>query len=245
MPKIIYLAFILAMLAGCKENNSDVQSIVDQAILTAGSDFDKVAIEFSFRDKEYGAKFQNGRFEYVRLFKDSTLLYHDMLTNETFTRKINGEEIQVPDSMASKYSNSINSVIYFALLPKGLNDAAVNKEYIGTTVIHEKEYHKISITFNEDGGGEDFQDKFIYWIDTETHAIDYIAYQYYTDGGGFRFRKAYNIRAVDGIKFVDYINYKPTNREATKLEDLDSDFIKGNLEELSRIELKNIQVQRL
>jgi hypothetical protein len=69
-----------------------------------------------------------------------------------------------------------------------------------------------------------------------------MAYSYEeTDGIGLRFRKAYNPRTVNGILFLDYINLKPkTETQITDMEDL---YKKGKLEELSKIELVNLQVK--
>jgi len=57
--------------------------------------------------------------------------------------------------------------------------------------------------------------------------------------GGVRFRSAYNRRVIDGIIFQDFINYKA--KIGTPLFDLPSLYEKGELEELSRIETKDIQ----
>lgn len=243
MKKLIPIFFIF-LIAACTADQENAQDIVDVAIATAGGDkLNNTEIEFIFRDKEYGAMHNDGSFEYVRLFKDSTDLIRDVYTNDNFIREVNGEAVSVPDSMATKYSNSINSVIYFALLPIGLNDAAVIKAYMGSKTIGSQDYYKIKVTFNEEGGGTDYEDIFIYWINKKTDEVDYLAYEYHTDGGGIRFREAYNERYVGGIRFVDYINYKPSS--AMKFDDIDQAFIDGNLEELSRIQLENIKVNAL
>ena len=57
-----------------------------------------------------------------------------------------------------------------------------------------------------------------------------------------RFRKGYNDRDAGGIRFMDYINYKPIS--PAPLEALDSLYMADGLEELSRIELENIQVSQ-
>jgi len=226
------------------ETKKDVQAIIDESIAVAGGEhINKKDIEFVFRDKEYGAKHNDGRFEYVRLFKDSIGLIRDELDNEGFTREVNGKITEIPDSMAVKYSNSVNSVIYFALLPYGLNDPAVNKTYVGEIEIDGQKYDKIKITFDQQGGGKDYEDEFIYWVNQTTKKPDYLAYSYHTEGGGMRFRKAFNERYVGGIRFVDYINYQPTSE--LDLVQIDSAFIDGKLSELSRIELENIKVNTL
>lgn len=243
--KKLLIAIITLSMFSCGNDLKDPEAIAFKAMEAAGADnYDSLEIEFAFRDREYGAKFIGGKFEYIRLFKDtSDLMVRDVLNNEGFYREINGRKVDVPDSMARKYANSVNSVIYFALLPKGLNDPAVNKKYLGTENVKGKEYHKLKVTFDEQGGGEDHEDEFIYWIGTEDYSVDYLAYKYFTEGGGMRFREAYNERVVDGMKFVDYINYKPTNN--IELEEIAKAYTEGKLEEVSKIELKDVRVNRL
>ena len=242
--KGIFYFFFFITLVSCNSSQENARQVIDQAILVAGgANYNNTEVEFEFRDREYGYKKQNGQFEFVRLFKDSTKSVRDVFTNEGFTREVDGTPVDVVDSMARKYSNSINSVIYFALLPNGLNDAAVNKTYLGKKEIKGKTYHKIMITFNEEGGGDDFEDVFIYWINTADHKIDYLAYEFHVDGGGMRFREAYNERYIGDIRFVDHINYKPSSK--LSLESVDDAYIKGELEELSKIELKKIKVNKL
>lgn len=242
MKKLVTI-FLSVLVFACGTND-DVNVIVDEAIKTAGGElFENTEIEFLFRDREYGYQKSNGTFEYVRIFKDSSHVVRDELTNDGFIREIDGSQVDVIDSMAAKYSNSVNSVIYFALLPYGLNDAAVNKSHLGRVNLKNEEYHKIKVTFDQEGGGEDFQDVFIYWIGTADFKVDYIAYSYETEGGGIRFREAYNERMVGGIRFVDYINYKP--KGDVKLEETDVAYENGDLEELSRIELEDIKVNPL
>ena len=97
------------------------------------------------------------------------------------------------------------------------------------------------MTFSQEGGGKDFEDEFIYWFDVENYTIKYLAYSYLTDGGGARFREAFNPRTIGKIRFVDYVNYKP-NPETRYIMNFDSLFESGSLEELSLIEIKNIVV---
>lgn|GEM_PF-6048423 len=58
---------------------------------------------------------------------------------------------------------------------------------------------------------------------------------------GYRFRKAYNSRKVNGILFSDYIKYAQNGK--IQLEDLEELYKKDELKELSRIENTNIRVR--
>jgi hypothetical protein len=238
-----FIVFTAILFSGCSVNSTDPQEIVDKAIEKAGGEkFLKSTIEFDFRNRHYVTRRNYGIFSHERIFRDSTNTIHDFLTNDGFRREVNDEKTIVPDSMAVKYSNSVNSTIYFALLPFGLNDPAVRKKFVGKTTIENEPYFVIEITFEQQGGGNDFTDIFLYWIHEKKFTIDYLAYLYYNDGGGLRFRKAYNPRKVNGILFQDYINYKP-REDSTKISDIEALYKQNALEELSRIELTNITVQ--
>ena len=223
------------------EEVDEATEIVMTAIEKSGGDlYENMNLAFDFRDRKYTGMHNNGLYEYVRVTQDSVGEIIDVLNNDGYYRTINGEKAVLADTMAAKYARSVNSVLYFALLPDGLNDDAVIREYMGTKDIKGKSYHKIKVTFEQEGGGEDFQDVFIYWFDTTTYDMDYMAYLYYTDGGGMRFREALNPRVVNGIKFLDYNNLKPT--EEIGLDSIDDVYLNGGLELLSEIKLENIEV---
>jgi hypothetical protein len=131
--------------------------------------------------------------------------------------------------------------MYFFQLPKPLQDPAVKAELLNPTTIKGQTYWTIKITFNQEGGGEDFQDEYRYWISQEDYKIAYLAYNYLTDGGGTRFRKAQNAREINGIGIQDYVNYKPYQKFIS-LDSLPQLFEKDSLIEVSLIENKNIKV---
>ena len=232
------------MLTSCKEVKTpfSAQSIVDTAIETVCSGHcENAEISFTFRQKSYKSVRKNGNFQLERSFSDSTGTYQDVVTNEGFLRYRNDTLQQIADSTALKLANSVNSVHYFAQLPFGLNDAAVEKKLVGDTSINGSPYFEIEVTFSEEGGGTDFDDRFMYWINKKSYTVDYLAYSYAVNGGGIRFREAYNPREINGIRFVDYNNYKPDTLEYT-LDQLPKLFEQGALELLSKIELENIEV---
>jgi hypothetical protein len=179
------------------------------------------------------------------MFADGKDSVFDLLTNNSFERFINNRNVRLVDSMIPKYSASVNSVHYFSVLPFGLNDKAVNKELLGEEKIKNKDYYKIKVSFNEKGGGEDFEDVFVYWVDKKMFKVDYLAYSYNEEGGvGVRFREAYNERFINGLRFVDYNNFK-TESHTIELIDLGNAFEKNKLKLLSKIELKNVEVELL
>lgn len=251
-----YLSIILMTLVvlSCKTEQEDktltADAIVNKSIEVSGGDkFERSAIDFNFRGKAYIATREKGKFSLIRVSsEDSINLIIDQLNNEGFSRKIGKSKhsefkiMGVADSMVPKYTASVNSVHYFSTLPYGLNDKAVNKTLLGEEKIKEKHYYKIKVAFNQEDGGEDYEDVFVYWIDKELFKVDYLAYSYNEDDDiGMRFREAYNERFVNGLRFVDYNNYKAEDT-SIQLFDLGKAFEKNQLKLLSKIELENVNV---
>lgn len=243
--KYLLLVFFSLFLLNCQDSKSEkpsAETIINTAIEVSGGDIiNSSTIKFDFRDIHFKAIRNHGMFQFEREFRDSTAI-KDVLNNNGFQRFVNDFPMALPDSMATKYSASVNSVHYFSVLPFGLNDAAVHKKRLDDVQIKNQKYHSIKVTFDQDGGGEDFEDVFMYWIHKETHKVDYLAYSYNEeDGKGLRFREAYNERYVEGIRFVDYNNYKPED-ERVALSSLPQLFESGALNLLSKIELERITV---
>ena len=242
LVSILFIVFIF----GCNEHKKEIINadvIINESIeASGGTNIASSVIGFDFRDKHYRAIRNKGIFQFERYIKDSTRTIKDVLMNKGFRRYIEDSLIEIPDSIAVQYAASVNSVHYFSVLPYGLNSKAVNKTFLGTVDINGIDYYKIKVTFNEEGGGEDFEDVYVYWVNTKTKKVDYLAYSYNeSDGKGLRFREAYNERFVKGIRFIDYNNYKPKETFSNLLK-LDSLFVNNELELLSKIELKNITV---
>jgi hypothetical protein len=239
-----YAGFVVLLILHLScESKSEAQKIVDQAIAAHGGQlFENAKISFDFRDRNYQIFKSPNSFEYIREFTDSTGQVRDVLNNEGFQRTVNGERVQLNEERTGAFSRSVNSVAYFAFLPYGLNDPAVFKSYLGEDEIDGKSYHLVKVTFSEDGGGEDFDDIFLYWFDKETFLIEYLAYSYHTDGGGVRFRKAVRQHEVEGLILLDYENYMPEEKN-TPVEEMGNLYKEGKLKLLSEILLENIKVE--
>ena len=238
---IILLTLISYWFITSKKTLSKDKEIIKKAIVAhGGKTYDRSSFSYDFRDRNYTFKHNNGLFEYTRTTQqgDSTIL--DVVSNDSFKRFINDEEQNLSEEDAAKYSGSVISVNYFALLPYKLEDEAIVSENMEEISIKGKDYYTIKVSFKEENGGEDHQDIYYYWINKESNFVDYLAYSFPTDNGlGIRFRSAYNARTVGGIRFQDYINFKAANE--TPLKKLPEMFEKDELKKLSVIELKNIK----
>lgn len=214
--------------------------LINQVIKAHGGvAYDSAHFQFVFRDITY--RFQNKGEEYIYeregVIKGDSI--HDILNNGQLSRVKNGVQVNLEPEEAKKYAESINSVIYFATLPYKLKDEAVIPKIKDTIQINAIDYQVIQVKFKQEGGGTDFEDEYYYWINEDTKEIDFLAYNYQVNGGGVRFRSAYNKRRVNGILFQDYINYKaPVGTPLNRLPNL---WESNRLEELSRIETESIQ----
>lgn len=242
----IFLSLLFFSACNSTKNTNVTSSIRSQADIIlqktieahGGAKYQTAHYSFTFRGKNYTFKNDNGQFRYSVASKKNGKEIVDVLENGNINRKINGVEIQLSEKDKNRYSNSLNSVIYFATLPYKLQDKAVKKSYKGTTSIKGKNYEILEIKFEQEGGGRDHDDVFHYWVNQKTNVIDYLAYNYQVSGGGVRFRSAYNSRKIDGIIFQDYVNYKAD--VGTPLSDLPKLFEQGKLKELSRIETERV-----
>ncbi len=239
----LLLCSALALLSfSCKDDEFDAQGIIDRSLQVSGSaNWLEKPSSFRFRDYEYESGFSEGKKVLKRIIQADSNKILDIKTGQRFERYVNDSLIMLPDTLRNSYGNAVNSVHYFARLPFGLNDPAVNKEFLGTVGIKGNEYYKVKVTFDPMNGGDDFEDVYVYWFNKKTFKPDYLAYEFHVNGGGFRFREAYNERYIGGIRFVDYRNYKPRTPINTVF-DLDQLFKQDQLELLSVIELKNVRI---
>ena len=239
--KIVFPIFLFFL--SCQSPKSEnAQEIIQKALHQSGFDKSSFSVDFDFRDYHYTLIRKPSFYSFSRSTIQKDVEVKDVMTSsKPLQRFIDGKMILLSDSLQRVYSNSLNPVMYFFQLPKPLQDTAAINELVGADVIHGETYWTLKVTFKEEGGGEDFQDEYRYWINQKNHEIDYLAYNYLTDGGGTRFRRAVNKRKIEGIFFQDYVNYKPFQK-FEQLDSLPSLFEQEELQQVSLIENKNIRV---
>lgn len=226
----------------CGSDEDRAQKLVDKAQKSHGvQKLEGDTIRFDFRKYRYW-HFRNksGRFYYERRpARIDSASFRDVLTNEGLTRYRNGKKLPLSSKDSAAYAASLNSVVYFAFLPYRLNDPAVVKSYRGKETIGDSSYHRVRVTFEQEGGGTDHEDVYLYWFREKDHRMDFFAYRYEQEGGGMRFREAYNRRMIQGLLVQDYRNYKAD--PSTDMEKLDELWEKGELEQVSKIETENVR----
>ena len=123
MRYAFYIIFLLIVSCNSSEKKLKAQEIIDKTIEVSGADLVKNSvITFDFRDRKYKAIRKNGQFYMDRILLVDSTAIRDIITNDGFQRLVNEKKAIVPDTMATRFANSVNSVHYFSVLPYGLND---------------------------------------------------------------------------------------------------------------------------
>lgn len=224
------------------------ETIIRQAALAHGGQrADGVKIEFDFREYHYSITLDGEFFQYERERPDSAGYIRDVLNNDGFYREIDGERVRLSREADSSYASSLNAVSYFMLLPFKLTDEAVQARYLSEEEILGEPYHEIEVTFHQEGGGDDYQDRYVYWFHRDRLTMDYLAYDYETNNPGTRFRQAYNARIVGGVRFQDYLNFTSgqISRPGDPIERMDSLLHIQELDTVSVIEKTNVVVEKI
>ena len=246
LPKILPMIFrlicifiFLGLFVGCnspKTEDEKAKQIVAQCIEAhGGKSYQNFDVSFDFRKFKMRLKQMGTQFSYERTTTDSlNNVYRDILTNESFVRKRNDTIQVLSQKDTDKYREGTNAIAYFVLLPYKLSEPAVNLKYGGEITIENQKYDKVKVTFDQEGGGKDHEDEFCYWINRQTHTLDYLSYA----NGGPRFRKATKRETVGGIVFQDYENYEILDKTISTTE-YDKVFLEGKSKLLSKIEQSN------
>ncbi len=241
MRKKYLLGVVLFALfaTGCS-SNPGVNNIINKSIAFYGMDkLDGKTIDFDFREKHFTVQLKGGNFVYQSSFTDSIGSIKDRLTNDGFTRERDGQAVKLSSKDSTKFSESLNSVIYFAFLPLKLKDKAVNAKFLRSVPINGKTYNQVEVTFGKQEGGSHFDDVFYYWFDAKDHSMDYFAYS----KGGNRFRALNGLVSSGDLYLQNYINLEAPEDDKRDLKDYHVLFEQDKLIKLSEITLKNLEVK--
>jgi len=221
---------------------SPAEAVLRTAIETHGGDaFRDIHITFLFRDAEFEVTRRSGIFRYQRTRTDPEgRTVREVMDNDGIRRYLDGEEVPLDRHEQLALDTAVNSVVYFGFLPFRLDDPAVRARLLEDGRMEGEVYRRVEVTFTEEDGGQDWEDRFVYWIHADAGTLDYLAYSYVRGEGGSRFRKAVNRREVGGLLIQDYENYAG---DVERLEDYEAGFHDGALRLLSMVELEEVEVE--
>ena len=254
----VFAAFVATVLGlaavACQPASQDAppqaRAIVDSAIAAhGGAVLDHAVVSFDFRGTDFRLRQDGGQFRFQRTYTDSLgRTVREVLSNDSLYRTVNASRVELPQDERRSVETAVNSVAYFALLPHPLSDPAVQPAYEGRDTLQGTPYHRIRVTFQQDGGGRDWQDRFLYWFHPDTYAMDFLAYAYGfgpDEEAGTRFREAYNVRRVQGVRFANYYNYTDTSLALDQLHRYPARWAEEALSLVSRVELDSVRVRPL
>ena len=224
------------------------RTVIERAIeVHGGSQLQYARLTFDFRQYSFVVERQGGEYSYQRSYVRDGRRVIEILSNSGLTRTVDGETVPLSEEEREDLMTPLNSVPYFALLPFNLQDAAVKAAYLGHSTLRGEPYDKIEVTFREEGGGRDFEDRYVYWFHQDRHTMDYLAYTFHTGDGGTRFREAFNVRTIAGVRFADYHNYISDSLASPEsaIERYDALFEQGAVTLLSEVLTENVTLTPL
>ncbi len=211
-----------------------------------GSQYERSRVRFTFRDFEFEIERDGGHFRYERRYADDQgRPVVEIMDNEGTRMEVGGERVELDPEELRRVETDVNSVVYFSFLPFRLLEPAANHRELGETEIEGEPYRMIEVTFDPDGGGTDWQDRFVHWIHRDENTLDYFAYRYHRDGGGARFRRAVNRREVGGLLIQDFENFRALQEPVADIAEFGQLLEEGGLELLSLLVLEDVQVMPL
>lgn len=199
-------------------------------------------IRFDFRGTPYRLVVGGPQRIYERTTATEQGTRVERLEGERFSSSLAGVEEALSEHEIGRGRRSLNSVAYFTLLPLPLEDPAVIARSLGSTTLGGRPYDTLEVRFRAEGGGEDHEDVFRYWLDPETHRIAYVAYRFATGAGGVRLRRASAQHEVSGVVLLDYDNHGLDGADAT-IDEAVRAYEAGELPLVSRVELRDVRVQ--
>jgi hypothetical protein len=248
------IAVLLIWSGGCTPSPPDpaanIEAYLDTVIAAHGGDvLDRATVTFTFRGDDFTLRRNNGQFRYERTTTDSLgQRVVEGITNADVYRVVEGDTVALSNNEQDEVATAVNSVAYFALLPYPLQDPPVQASYAGPDTVAGTAYHRVAVSFDEDGG-QDYQDVFLYWFAQDTHAMDYLAYAFGVGGPaedqGTRFREAFNVRSISGVRIADYYNYRDAEIGPDSLAAYPQAWTHGDVEQVSTVELEDVTVTPL
>ncbi len=234
---------IALIAAACQQGPEGPEAVVQAAIERHGGDvFEGVHMQWDFRGIPFEVMRDDGRFRYQRTVTDSLgQAVVQVIENEGSWIEVNGERRELDPRARARLETAVNSVVYFGFLPFRLDDPPVRLADLGTSQVEGQPYQKIQVTFQQEGGGPDWEDRFIYWFHETDHTLDYLAYREATEVETTRFRKAVNRREIAGLLVQDYENYTG-DPDVGDVAEYDRLFEAGGLRLVSMVEFDDLQV---
>jgi len=236
------IAWLLLAAHAAPQHDEAAAEVLDAAVRAHGLARDApLELAFSFRGTPYRLHLDGDDVRYERTVQTDAGPRTDRLRGGSFEARLADAPLTVAPAQAEAWRRSLNSVAYFATLPRPLFDDAVIAKSLGRTTLGGRAWDTVEIRFREEGGGDDHDDVFRYWFDPSTHELGFLAYAFATNRGGVRLRRVIDRHEVAGVVLVDWANHGLDGPGHT-IDEAVAAWEAGSLPELSRIELDDVTV---
>ena len=256
------LALVVLALAACApqvpapQGDTEALALLDRARVHHGSALlDRAEITFSFRGTPFVLRRDGDQFRYARTLTDSLgQTVEEVVDNAGTHRYVDSVEVPLDEAESGRVHTAVNSVAYFALLPAPLADPAVRVRMLSPDRVGDEDYDRVEVTFAQEGGGEDWEDRYVYWLRQLDGQIGHYAYTYEVSAGdtartdtGTRFRVPLRTYERDGVLFQDWQNLSADSIRAPgpDLDAFGTAFDTGRTFEVSEVILDSVRVRQL
>lgn len=223
--------------------------IVDRSIeLHGGEVYDRMQAWFRICSLsgcfDVSARWDGGLYEHVVEGRVGDVSRRVRVTNDSVERWDDGEPVPLDAEGEQSARDFVNARIYFAFLPRGLNDGSTYKEDLGLERWGDRDLHKVKVSF-EAGTSTDAGDEYLYWFDPESGRLEQFAYDYGSgDGAGLRFRRLREYRRVGGVLVFDQENLGAEAPDIS-VDVLTPRFVKRKMRHVSDVRLKDLRIEPL
>lgn len=239
------LLLVVLGLVACASERPEGEALLRQARKAHGADrLEHATVEFALDGARFRVERDGERFAYARTWADrSGLVFRDVLTAEGLERTIDGRAVGLGEAARREAATALRAAVYLALLPFSLDGAAEEALVLTPDTLSGQAYERVALPLDRAAPGLDERGRLVLWIHPERHTVDYLAYRYAADGGGARFRAAYEPRTVEGVRFANHYEFSGDLLEVP-VEGLGQFYERGELNFLGRVELDSVRVLR-
>jgi hypothetical protein len=166
-----------------------------------------------------------------------------VVTNDGVELLMDGKAQRVPERDARRWRSHVDARVWFPYLPYGLANDGVYTHDEGLEEWPDGPLHRVKVTF-QPGSSSGSEDEYLFWFDPETGQLEQLAYSF---AGGLRFRVAKSFRRVGGLLFADHENYGIDfeEGESRSVDEITPEMVENEMEHISTIELRNIEVREI
>lgn len=241
MRKYLSIVFLAFLALGCSQKQElSAIDILKKSAENSGYDrFINSKITFDIKDFHYTINRKHNDVVYtVERTKDS-INYLATYNNGQAAYFINSE--QQPAGTYELFTNfRLEGLVNTLSIPHIFFDYGVKARRVDDVEIRNIQYYSLYVTItNPDKEKPD--DVFILYINKESFLVDYFADNYQLTNNKNLFRRLYNSRVVEGIRFYDHYVFI-SRVEDTPLEDLYKNFNIGAVLSTNNFQLENITV---